>query len=808
MPRIARVAVSHGAISIDRPFDYFLPETMADAKPGMRVLVPFGTGGRLSKGFILMLRENDDHQATKPISYLYSSGPSLDGEGLKLASHIRESCFCTFFEAADALLPPGIWDRDTTLYSLAIPPEEVLKHCGRSEIKTALAGILQEGPKSLAALRKELGKDPSRQLKELMAEGCIETKTTRSHGVGEQMINIAELLISPDDARAAALKGAGGEARLRMVECLFEKGPMPEKELLYLTGCSQSMLKTLCRRGVVIIRREPAYKREMKPEPGPAPEINLNESQRVAFSGLSAMLGKYGEALLYGVTGSGKTLVYISLIKEALKTGGVIMLVPEIALTPQVIQRFYRYFGDQVAVIHSGLSEQRRFSEYGRIARGEARIVVGTRSAVLSPVKDLKLIIIDEEQEYTYKSENPPRYDAREVARYRCRNADALLVSGSATPSVASMYRAETGDISLFTLPERYGSTPLPHTEIIDMRGLLLQGIEDVLSPVLQEEIAQNLREGEQTILFLNRRGSARMAVCPGCGYTPGCPNCSVSLIYHSKNGRLMCHHCGYSEPMNDRCPECGTTPMRLVGSGTQRVEEELRRIFPDIKTVRMDADTTTGRTSHEALLDEFSLKGADVLLGTQMISKGLDFENVTLVGVLDADASLTFGDHLSRERTFSLLTQVVGRAGRRKKTGRAVIQTNTPNSPVIRAAAAQDYDSFYRYEIPARELLQVPPFADIFTFTLSGENESDVVHCAIRIKATLEQAFSGKYADIKAPVLGPAPDTIAKVNGMYRYRISFRGKKGPRTRELIHKTLRAFYTGRTSGVSLWADTD
>ena len=503
--------------------------------------------------------------------------------------------------------------------------------------------------------------------------------------------------------------------------------------------------------------------------------------------------GKPEAALLYGVTGSGKTQVYIRLIQHTLDQGkNAILLVPEIALTPQMLKKFRLYFRDQVAVMHSGLTATQRYDEYCRIQSGKARVVIGTRTAVFSPLTNLGCMIIDEEQEPTYKSESDPRYHAREVAKYRAAQDNCLLLMGSATPSVESYHAAKAGKYHLLTLPQRYQNTPLPATILADMRGQLREGDPSRISRQLLEELQLNLSRGEQSILFINRRGSARMATCIDCGHIPTCENCSVALTYHSRNGRLMCHHCGFSQPMPETCPECGGAHLKLIGSGTQSIEDELQELLPEARILRMDADTTEGRVSHEKLLDSFAKGKADILLGTQMVAKGLDFDNVTLVGVLEADLSLYCGDYHATERTFSLLAQVVGRAGRRTRPGRAVIQTYTPEHPVIQAAAAQDYDAFYEQEILTRQALKAPPFADQFVFRFGGTDEYTVQQAAqVFAKALATQL--AQTPDVEPTVLGPVPAPIAKLNKRYFYTVSFRGRATNNSRALVSRMLAAY---------------
>jgi len=516
------------------------------------------------------------------------------------------------------------------------------------------------------------------------------------------------------------------------------------------------------------------------PKDEPAPEITLTGPQQNAFDGLRAMMDDVPRAaLLYGVTGSGKTQVYISLIRTALERNqSAILLVPEIALTPQMVYQFCLHFRGLVEVVHSALTPAQRQEAWRRIRAGKSRVVIGTRTAVFSPAQDLGLLIVDEEQEPSYKSDSDdPRYHARNVAKYRAFQEHCLLVLGSATPSVETFWQSEQGTLARFELPGRFMDTPLPETILADLRGQLRRGDAATVGPCLLEELQKNQEAGEQSILFLNRRGSARMAVCIDCGYTPMCKNCSVALTYHSKNGRMMCHHCGFSEELPRVCPNCGSEHIKLIGTGTQKVEEELSEMLPGVRVLRMDADTTSERQSHEKLLDSFARGKADILLGTQMVAKGLDFANVTLVGVLDADLSLYCGDYRAQERTFSLLAQVVGRAGRRQKPGRAVVQTYTPENPVILAAAKQDYRTFYKYELESRRALGAPPFCDLFVFTVTGMSELQTTADAEGLARLLRAVAQGVYADLKIEVLGPAPAAIARLNKRYRFTVSFRGK-------------------------------
>lgn len=518
------------------------------------------------------------------------------------------------------------------------------------------------------------------------------------------------------------------------------------------------------------------------------------------------MAGSGGVTLLQGVTGSGKTLIYIRLAQELLAQGkSVMILVPEIALTPQMMARFTAYFGEKVALLHSGLRATERYDQWKRIRKGEASIVLGTRSAVFAPLENLGLIVMDEEQESSYESERAPCYHARDIARYRCGAEGCHLVLGSATPTVETAWHARNGDYHLTLLRQRYNRQQLPRVIMADMRQELRQGNMTAISQPLYEELRENLARGEQSILFLNRRGNSRQLLCPNCSFVPQCPRCSVYLTYHSVNDRLMCHYCGHSEKAPEVCPDCGTQ-LRHIGFGTQRVEEELRELFPDTPILRMDADTVGA--GHEALLREFDEREIPILIGTQMVAKGLDFENVTLVGVLAADLSLYVDHYRASERTFSLLTQVVGRAGRGGKEGRAVIQTYTPGNDVIQAAAAQDYDRFYESEIRLRQLRRDPPFADQMMVTVTGPEES-AVRRAIReiCDSLLAAAKQPPYDALGLMILGPAPAPVVKVNDRYRYRVTVIGRNDKVLRGLLAAFMKAFSKrGENRGMQIYTD--
>ena len=791
---VARVAVAAAVYSIDRPYDYSVPAAWRETiREGHRVMVPFGAGNRKTEGIVLELQEEETSRQLKAIAHVFDDDVVLQPQQKALALWMCRRYFCTFFQAANALFPPGVWNRKAETY---LPGE--LSDEGLSPKKLRILAALRQAGKPLTAgeLKKLLQpEDIKKELAQLVKSGHVTVQQQFQQNVREKKITMLRLTLPLEQALGQIGKGTLKERREKVLRVIHQAGQLPEKEVCYLTGMSTALIRRLVTLGIltaesVQVSRMPKLLKTETPEP-----IALNEQQQAAFLRLQQLQqsGKPEAALLYGVTGSGKTQVYIRLIQHTLDQGkNAILLVPEIALTPQMLKKFRLYFRDQVAVMHSGLTATQRYDEYCRIQSGKARVVIGTRTAVFSPLDNLGCMIIDEEQEPTYKSESDPRYHAREVAKYRAAQDNCLLLMGSATPSVESYHAAKAGKYHLLTLPQRYQNTPLPATILADMRGQLREGDPSRISRQLLEELQLNLSRGEQSILFINRRGSARMATCIDCGHIPTCENCSVALTYHSRNGRLMCHHCGFSQPMPETCPECGGVHLKLIGSGTQSIEDELQELLPEAQILRMDADTTEGRVSHEKLLDSFAKGKADILLGTQMVAKGLDFDNVTLVGVLEADLSLYCGDYHATERTFSLLAQVVGSAGRRTRPGRAVIQTYTPEHPVIQAAAAQDYDAFYEQEILTRQALKAPPFADQFVFRFGGTDEHTVQQAAQVFSKALAAQLP-QTPDVEPTVLGPVPAPIAKLNKRYFYTVSFRGRATNNSRALVSRMLAAY---------------
>ncbi len=788
---MVKVAVSAAPYSIDKPYSYLVPESLAAAAvPGVRVMVPFGRGNKESEGLILARVQEPKLPGSKALRQVLDPEPVLDKAGIDLALWMRGRYFCTVFEAVKTILPAGLWYGLREIWSLAMEPETARSAAVGIPGAWQVLDLLEKqgGKADIRVLRDALGDGAEKPLKAMKKAEILACETDAKRKIADKSHRMVELAVNMEDAYALTEpKRRSAPARYEVVNFLATAGRTPAAEVSYYTGASARTLKTMEKAGLIAFSEEEELRVPSLDDVEPGPEIVLNEEQQRAFEEILGRVqaAKPSVTLLHGVTGSGKTQVYLRLVQETLALGKTAMvLVPEIVLTPQMMRKFSSYFGSRVAMLHSSLKMTERYDQWKRIRRGEVDVVLGTRSALFAPLKNLGLIIMDEEQEGSYQSENVPRYDAREVAKYLCVREKAALVFGSATPTVETAWAAEQGNYQKALLRRRYNENALPEVLIADLRQEILNGNPGLISTPLRQELEKNLAAGEQSILFLNRRGSSRMLLCGECGYVPQCPRCSTAMTYHSANGRLMCHYCGHSEPAADTCPECGGW-MKHVGAGTQKVEEELRELFPEAGILRMDADTTAG--GHEEILQTFERERVPILLGTQMVAKGLDFENVTLVGVLSADISLYVDNYRAAERTFSLLTQVVGRAGRGGKTGRAVIQTYTPGNDVIRCAARQDYDAFYESEIRMRRLRRYPPFADLFTVTVSGTEEGRVLRAAVSVRETLRQLCRRPELAAGEPeVLGPAPAPVVKVNNRFRYRCTLVGKNDKATREML----------------------
>jgi primosomal protein N' (replication factor Y) len=816
---VAKLALSAATYGIDRPYTYLVPDEMKGRlAPGMRVIVPFGAGNRHCDGVVLDIVEQAPERRLKSVLTVLDDEPVLDRRSIQLALWIREQYFCTVYEAMRAMLPAGLWFSLKDIWRVAqgVEKERAYDAAGRSQLARSLLDVVYAngGAVEDGRLRDALGvHDPNPVLKSLSDQGILTLETSAARGVGDKTEQVASLALPPEEALCQVEpKRKRAPLRYAVVELLAGIGSASSKEICYFTGASPATLRGLAKSGLIRLERREVL-RTSRPEPvESAQPVELNGEQQAAYDALEKLLlsRQPAAALLYGVTGSGKTQVYLKLVHRALEQGrSALVLVPEIALTPQLLRVFTAQFGPQVAVLHSSLRAGERYDEWKRIKTGRARVVLGTRSAVFAPLADLGLIVLDEEQEHSYKSENVPRYHARDVAKFRCAHENALLLLGSATPSMESRYLAQQGTYRLVTLKNRYNEQALPQVLFADMKRELRQGNGTDVSALLRQELEANLRRGEQSILLLNRRGASRMLSCGECGQVPTCPRCSVHLTYHSANGRLMCHYCGHSEPLPQACPACGGV-LSFLGTGTQKVQQELEELFPGAEVLRMDTDTVNTSDGHEKLLARFVKERIPILVGTQMVAKGLDFENVTLVGILCADLSLYVDDFRAGERTFSLVTQAIGRAGRGAKRGRAVIQTWTPENDVLRCAAAQDYDSFYQQELALRQARGCPPFRDLFFLTASGTEEHAVLRSCLRLRQALESALAdADCAQTEIQLLGPAPAAVAKVNNRYRYRLTVSGKNNRQLRALLAHLVRAAQQDKENrGLSIFVDVN
>ena len=752
MPKTVGVAVSNATFHFDKLYTYaVMPDQQDTVRLGSMVLVPFGRGSRARMGVVLAC---DAEPESAKLKFLFDVAPAsacLTPELLRLVHFLKERTFCTYYEAVKAVIPYGAQYKPTVAEDGVTPvlQKQLIRH---TENAYKLVGTLPPKPRPTA----------------------------------KQLAAVALL--------------AGGE---RTLSALEEK------------GISRAVLDNLCAKGVLecskVNKSIDLYSSiPLKNEP-----ILLTEEQQAAYDALLPGLEDAAphSALLYGVTGSGKTLVFLKLIEHCLQMGRrALVLVPEISLTPQMILRLKSQFGKRVAVQHSALNHTERLLQWQMIQDGGADIVVGTRSAIFSPLENIGLVIIDEEQEHTYRSESAPRYSAHEVARQRAAENGALLLLASATPSTESYYAAQHGRTQLVRLTKRYGGNPLPKVQIVDMRAELASGNPREISLAMEDAIRHNLEAGKQTILLLNRRGYQTVAQCEDCREVLKCQKCSVPMVYHKSAHKLLCHYCGSQlDPPPARCPACGGK-LQYRGFGTQKAEEELAKLFPEARILRMDQDTTAAKDAHEKLLAKFARHEYDIMVGTQMVAKGLDFEDVTLVGVLGIDSLLFAQGFRAYETVFSLVTQVVGRSGRAKDPGFAIIQTTDPDNPVLNLAAAQDYDAFFEQEIAYRKLGLYPPFCGLCVVGFAGPKESEVARASARFAALLGRQ-AAKQPDLPLRVLGPTPGSIEKINDFYRYKLTVKCRNDRRFRDLIRETLTLYEQEKLPGkatvvVDLHSDGD
>ena len=804
---VVHIAVEQATFSFDKLYSYLWPDTLGNPQIGVRVLVPFGGGNRTRQGLVMDCVQQEQTAGLKSVLSVMDAQPLLSLEMVSLARFMQERTFCTLFDAVRAMLPTGLYLQVKPVLRPAVDVDPAVLDTLTPNERQMLAFVSKcPGGADQETLLRRLGmEEDAPALRHLLELGVLVRGVDGFRHTGDATVRTVRLLPRDPDAEMPKLT----EKQQSVLSLLEDVGAASVKEVCYFSGVTPAVVNALAQKGLVQI-----YDAEVLRTPydtsEPAPPIvsrALNDEQQQAYERLLDMYAarQPAAALLYGVTGSGKTSVYMNLIDKVLEDGRqVIVLVPEISLTPQMMSLFLQKYGRRVAVLHSSLAIGERMDEWKRIKRGEARIVVGTRSAVFAPCDELGLIVMDEEQEHTYKSESNPRYHARDIARFRCAHHNALLLMTSATPSVESYHAAQSGRYTLLELTHRYGDVQLPQVEVVDLRGEEVG--ESVLGPTLLQRMQTCLDNEQQVILLLNRRGYHTHLSFRSCGQVITCPSCSISLTYHRANNRLMCHYCGHSQPVPKLCPTCGSDKIRFCGLGTQLVEDELAQLFPDVSVLRMDTDTTMSRSSYEEKFRDFAEGKYRIMIGTQMVAKGLDFPNVGLVGVLSADQSLYGDDYRSYETTFALLTQVIGRAGRRSEQGLAVVQTYTPDNPVIELAAEQNYTDFFGMEIASRKMMHYPPYADLFLFGFTGLQEQRVRQASRRMLELL-RAAAMSHTDLPMIALDPTPAAVVKVAGKYRYKMLVKARNTKPMRDLVRELMHTLNSDPAArGVTVYVD--
>lgn len=780
---VAKIAVENTVFSFDKPFDYSVPNTLANSiKAGVRVLVPFGKGNQKRVGMVLSLVYGTTTEL-KSVLQVLDDEPVLSEQMIDLAFFMKEHYFCTLYDAVKSMLPAGINYKVTTLYAAKTEFDESIS---LSFEEQRIYSYLRKAKKPIKSdkILSDFGLDNYEILEEMVHKEVLYKSDEAFRKTSDSVAKMVTVTENADESTSKLT------AKQKIVfELINTVGSVSVKEVCYYTGVTPSVVDAICKKGLAFYYDEEVFRTDTRKIDEDISPITLSEEQQNACNSLyyDYINPKPKVSLLYGVTGSGKTSVFIKLIEKVIENDrGIIVMVPEISLTPQFVSQFSQRFGDKVAVFHSALSLGERLDEYKRVKRGIAKIAIGTRSAAFAPFDNVGLIIMDEEQEYSYKSENSPRYHAREIAKYRCSQNNGLLVLSSATPSVDTFYYAKSKRYSLNTLTKRYGQAQLPQVVVADMNEEIRNGNATGFSEVLLENIRYNLEHAKQSIILLNRRGHNTFVTCKKCKEVVTCPNCSISMTYHSANNRLMCHYCGYSIPYTDECPSCHSHSLSFGGSGTQKAEKDIAQIFPEARILRMDTDATSSKSSYEKMISSFAKGDYDILVGTQMVAKGLNFPNVTLVGVLSTDQMLYADDYRSYERAFSLLTQVVGRSGRGNYKGMAVIQTYTPENLIISMASKQDYEAFYNTEINMRKSMLYPPFADICLIGFVGTNKLLTLKAANAFLNSFASLAKSEYGSLPIRVLGPIPALVVKVSNKYRYKLIVKCKNNRKFRSLL----------------------
>lgn len=825
----AAVRILDAPYHADQIYDYYIPAEFSETVfPGSLVGVPFGRGNRQARAVVTEVRDNSAYEKTKPILSVTGDGPLLNEEMLGICRFLCDYTLCTFGEAVRAVIPAAAMSKMYDYYSAAEGDHE--KKLKKLSEKALLfySYIKARGEVSAQQLKTKFGDEAATLAASLVKSGVI----TRQSKIKVRASDRFDAFISPVMDSFASMVTAGklkSPLQAQILVALSKTGRISAEELFERIGVrAKVQLNALEKKQMIHVERVESYRNPyaISEDIVLQDKTPLSAQQQEAYDKLETLYATgAAAALLHGVTGSGKTRVIKEMIDRVLQDKrGVIVLVPEISLTPQVVEYFCKCYGNRIAVIHSKLSAGERYDAWKRIRRGLADVVIGTRSAIFAPIPNIGMIVIDEEQEHTYKSDTDPKYLAHDVARYRCGQHNALLLLSSATPSLGSYYKAMSGIYTLVEMQQRYGNARLPDVAVSDMRSEIDAGNTSPISIGLLERLKEVRDKKSQAIIFLNRRGYSSAVSCRVCGEAIRCPNCSVSLTYHtrapigvtedaqdyfrrrSERGDLACHYCGYRTPVPSTCPSCGAEHFRFMGCGTQQAQEEIERLVPGLRVLRMDMDTTQAKMSHRELIENFREGGADVLLGTQMVTKGHDFPHVTLVGVMNADGSLYLDDFRAAERTFSMLTQAIGRAGRANEPGIAVVQTYNPDSPVIRMAAMQDYKSFYEREIPLRQALVFPPFCDIAVVTLCSSDEALLAASAAKLAENVKELLKGAFQDVEAVVFGPFETPIYRVQNVCRMRLVIKCRLNRRARKMIGSILVAFGKSGTKNLTISAD--
>ncbi|MEI3606689.1 primosomal protein N' [Pseudogracilibacillus sp. SE30717A] len=790
---IAKVIVDVPSSVVNQTFDYRIPEKFQEMlKPGMRVVIPFGP--RKITGFVIKRIHESSYENLREIMDVLDITPVLTDELLQLGRWLAEKTVSLYISTYQAMLPQVLKAKYSKeiIRLTDIPLPNVLEQ--KLQQKNAIS--FEE---ALAVLGSYKNLQYYIEKGDLAVQYVVASKATKRY---KTLVYPS----SPEHLKEGLKKTNNRAIRQKEILQFFIQHPYPidQTELYQQLQINRSNLKALIDKELLTLKKVEVYRNPYEEEFKKTKNLQLTDEQELAIRPINNSIENnvHKTFLLYGVTGSGKTEIYLQAIEKVIHKGKeAIVLVPEISLTPQMVKRFKGRFGSNVAVLHSALSVGEKYDEWRKIHRKEVKVVVGARSAIFAPFENLGIIIIDEEHETTYKQEESPRYHARDVAIKRGEYNDCPVILGSATPTLESYARGKKDVYHLLKLTKRTNEKPMPQVDIIDMRKELHEGNRTMFSRALTEKIKACLIKQEQIVLLLNRRGYSTFALCRDCGHVEECPNCDISLTFHKGENALKCHYCGHEQPMPIYCPNCESTSIRFFGTGTERVEEALTKLIPEAKIIRMDVDTTRKKGAHERLLKRFAEKEADILLGTQMIAKGLDFENVTLVGVLAADSMLHLPDFRSSEKTFQLITQVSGRAGRHELTGEVIVQTYTPDHYSIELASKYDFETFFNHEMQIRKTFLYPPYVFLALITISHENEQNVYSVAQQIRSKLENKLhDGSF------ILGPSPSPIARIKNRYRYQLMIKYRHEPYLQQSINKILEDFQDERRRDLQILID--